>query len=159
MTTPVELLLRGLESEASKAWQAEKQLRENFHQELARLERRRAFAFRRRHLVGVLVEATEKARSKNEPTEPARYAALAREVGWRLEGEFQKAIRARLASVGACVEDAIAKAADEGTSGAGDTGALLAAFDEFETWYETTYGSQFYALFDQEPAQVNLVEA
>lgn len=165
MSNSVAQLLNTLETDAKSAWREESELRERMHGELKRLERRRAFAFRRQHLVSVLAEATVKATEKPQPTEEARYAALAREVGWRLEGDFQKAIRRELAPVGELIEAAVmpkaqGEATDANAAGSAEAAAaLLASLEAFETWYETAYGASFYALFDQEAAEVPLVDA
>lgn len=165
MSNSVAQLLNTLEADAKSAWREESELREHMHRELKRLERRRAFAFRRRHLVTILADATLKAKEASQPTEEARYAALAREVGWRREGDFQKAVRAEMARVGELIEAALAsspqgeEAEAKGASIAEASAALLAALEAFETWYETAYGAPFYALFDQEAAEVPLVDA
>ena len=130
MSNSVAQLLNTLETDAKSAWREESELRERMHGELKRLERRRAFAFRRQHLVSVLAEATVKATEKPQPTEEARYAALAREVGWRLEGDFQKAIRRELAPVGELIEAAVMpKAQGEATdaNAAGSAGRRRSA--------------------------------
>ena len=165
MSNLVAHLLSSLETDAKSAYREETELRERMHKELKRLERRRAFAFRRRHLVSVLADATLKARETSQATEEARYAALAREVGWRREGEFQKAICSGIAHVGALIEAALTpdpgaqqgegKAALEAEASA----RIVAALEAFETWYETTYKAEFYALFDQETSEVPLVDA
>lgn len=159
MSNSVAQVLLDLETDAKVAWRDEKDLRERMQRELARLERRRAFAFRRRHLVSVFAEATQKAKEASQPTEEARYAALAREVGWRREGEFQKAVRREIAGLGELIEAILYPPQPEAGAVAVDTAAVIAALDTFETWYETQYGAQFYALFDQEAAEVPLVDA
>lgn len=165
MSNSVAHLLSTLETDAKSAWREESELRERMHKELKRLERRRAFAFRRRHLVSVLAEATLKAQEASQPTEEARYAALAREVGWRREGEFQKSVRTELAHVGALIEAVLAPAPQGAEAEAKETetaaasAAVIAALEAFENWYEAAYKSDFYALFDQEIAEVPLVDA
>lgn len=165
MSNSVAHLLNALEMDAKRAWREESELRERLHKELKSLERRRAFAFRRRHLVSVLADATLKAQAASQPAEEARYAAFAREVGWRREGEFQTAVRSQLANVGTLIEASLAQSQPGENGDANDaltaeaSRAVLAALEALETWYEATYKSEFYALFDQEVSEVPLVDA
>jgi hypothetical protein len=119
--------------------------------EIALLERRRAFAFRRTNFVRSLAGAAAGAATEEAASQTLR-AAVRRELGWSLEGEFQRSILDRLQPVGRLVWQSL-----RGEEAATPP-AIQAALEAFEAWFETTHGSSFYALFDQEAPEVALVE-
>jgi hypothetical protein len=147
----VTSLMAELEAAARAAWQEEEAVRTRLAQEVARLERRRAFAHRRMHLVRLLAAAGAGADAE-EAAAAAQRAAVRRELGWEGESALRQATLDRLQPVGLAVWHCA-----RGTEGA-QPAAVLAGLEAFEAWYEATHAAPFYALFDQEPAEVNLVE-
>jgi hypothetical protein len=103
------------------------------------------------HLVRLLTAAGATAEA-GEAAAAAQRTAVCRELGWERETEFRRAVLDRLQPAGLAVWRCA-------LSGAGaEPAAVLAGIEAFEAWYETTHGGPFYALLDQEPPEVALVE-
>jgi hypothetical protein len=151
MSDSVAALMAQLEAAANAAWQEEQAVRARLTQEVTRLERRRAFAHRRMHLVRLLAAAGTTAEAE-EAAAAAQRAAVCRELGWERESEFRRAVLDRLQPAGLAVWQCA-----RGQEGAGPA-AVLAGIDAFEAWYEATHDGPFYALLDREPPEVALVE-
>jgi hypothetical protein len=147
----VAALVAELEAAAAAAWREEDALRSRMAAEVARLERRRAFAHRRMNLVRTL-SAPLAAAETEEAAASALRAAARRELGWEREGEYHRAVLDRLQPVGFVLWQCVRGAKDAAPS------AALAELEAFETWFETTHKEPFYALFDHAPAEVGLVE-
>jgi hypothetical protein len=147
---PTELIAE-LEAAAVAAQQEEDAARKRMVEEVARLERRRAFAFRRMHLVRLLVGAAANAETE-ETSAGVQRAAVRRDLGWGGEGDFHRAVLDRLQPVGQRVWQ-FARGLENARPA-----AVRTELEAFETWYEATYGNSFYALFDQQIAEVALVE-
>jgi hypothetical protein len=120
-------------------------------QEVARLERRRAFAHRRVYLVRLLAAAAAPAEAE-EAAAAARRAAVRRALGWGGESDFRRAVLDGLRPAGI----AVWRCARGGE--AAQPSVVQAALEAFETWYEATHGQPCYSLLDQEPPEVGLVE-
>jgi hypothetical protein len=151
MSDAVAALVAELEAAAHAAWKEEEALRNRMAQEIARLERRRAFAHRRAHLVRTLAAAVAGAETEEAAAAAVR-AAVRRDLDWESETDFRRAVLDRLQPAGVAVWSCAR--ASEGAEPA----AIQAALEDFEAWYEATHGAPFYVLFDQEPAEVALVE-
>jgi hypothetical protein len=151
MSEAIARLVAELEAAARAAWQEEEALRARMAQEIARLERRRAFAHRRMNLVRMLAAAAAGADTE-VPAAATQRAAVRRELGWVREGEFHRAVLDRLQPVGLAVWQCV-----RGVEGA-QPPAVHAELEAFETWFEAAYRDPFYALFDREPPEVGLVE-
>jgi len=151
MSQALAALVTDLEGAAAAAWREEEALRTRMAQEIAVLERRRAFAFRRSHLVKALGAAAARA-EKSEDVAAAQRTSVRHELGWEIESEFHRAILDGLRPAGEAVANFARSEGDVAPS------AILAELEAFEAWYLSTYGEAFYALFDREVPQVALVE-
>jgi hypothetical protein len=89
---------------------------------------------------------------QEEAAAAAQRAAVRRDLGWGGEGDFHRAILDRLQPVGRIVWQYLRGVADVTPA------TVHAELEAFEAWYEATHGNSFYALFDQEIAEVALVE-
>lgn len=152
MSAPTQAFLDHLKAAATSAHEAENALRKRMAEEIARLERQRAFAYRRLNLMNEISKAV--ASAENEDAAVARGLAVLRtELGWTSESETRKATLERFERV---VRAAIAGlSSTETAESAPDIADELSGF---ETWYESTYGKPFWVLFDQEIQEIPLVE-
>ena len=152
MSAPTQAFLDHLKAAATSAHESENALRKRMVEEIARLERQRAFAYRRLNLMNEVTKAA--ASAEDEDTAVARGLAVLRtELGWTSESETRKATLERFERV---VRAAIAGlSSTETAESAPDIADELSGF---ETWYESTYGKPFWVLFDQEIQEIPLVE-
>ena len=152
MSAPTQAFLDQLKAAATSAHEAENALRKRMAEEIARLERQRAFAYRRLNLMNEIAKAV--ASAEDEDAAVARGLAVLRtELGWTSESETRKATLERFERV---VRAAIAGlSSTETAESAPDIADELSGF---ETWYESTYGKPFWVLFDQEIQEIPLVE-
>lgn len=149
MKSAVETLIAEFADGARQTQIAEDNLRRQMAAEIAKLERRRQFAFRRAHLVKLLA-------SVNDPDPIAAIAAQRRAVtldlGWSGVSDIERSILDRLEPVAvaawkcACDADG-AKASD-----------VAAQLNTFEDWHEQTYGKPFYVLFDRYSPEAPVVD-
>ena len=152
MIPPVQAFLAELESAAISANQAEGELRKRMAEEITRLERQRAFAFRRLNLMREVAKAI--ASAENEESAIACGLAVVRtELGWETDNESRTETLNHFAPV--------VRAAFEGlcppeTGEA--TGNVAEALSGFEDWYESAHGKPFWVLFDQYVPELPLVE-
>lgn len=154
MKSEVSPLLARLEKAATDAKSAEAALRRSFAEEIARLERRRAFAFRRTRLIETLLRssAPRDAGGDATPPVPAFRGAVASELGWTSLSPAHDEILDRLAPVAA----AVARYATEPAAEASDR--VISELDAFEAWFEAARGHPFYVLFDQYVPEVPVVD-
>ncbi len=152
MSAPTQAFLDHLKAAATSAHESENALRKRMVEEIARLERQRAFAYRRLNLMNEISKAV--ASAEDEDAAVARGLAVLRtELGWTSESETRKATLERFERV---VRAAIAGlSSTETAESAPDIADELSGF---ETWYESTYGKPFWVLFDQEIQEIPLVE-
>lgn len=118
---------------------AEQALRKRMADEIAKLERQRAFAFRRTRLVQALATVSEQ---NPEKAAAAQRRAVTEEIGWSGDSEIENTILDKLQPVGEAVWQCACEADGATPAKVYDT------LEEFETWYEGQYGKPFYALFD-----------
>ena len=152
MMTAAAALLAQFEQEAKAAQAAEAQLRKSLAEQIARLERRRAYAFRRTRLVRALAEAVPKDLAADKPDDawPLQSKAVCEELGWGALSDSYKTILAQLAPVGRAVAQRIVSP--------GDDANVVGALEAFETWFEGAHGKPFYVLFDQYMPEVPVVD-
>jgi len=144
-------LLAGFEAAGRAAQKSEEELRRKLAEEVARLERQRAFAFRRTRLIRALATAAEPVGTEQEAVSAQRHAVRS-ELGWSHESAAYGAILDLLRPVG----QAVWQCACGGESvTASDVHAALA---EFEGKFEEAHGKSFYALFDQYVPEVPVVD-
>ena len=151
MTPSVQALLADFENEARKAQQVEDELRKRLTEEIGRLERRRAFAFRRTQLMRVLAGAAFGAGSE-EVAAAAQRRAVREELGWSSENTAYGRTLDRLQPVGRAVWQCACG------DPAGDAAAVNAELEAFESWFENEHSKSFYALFDQYVPEVPVVD-
>ena len=152
MTPTVTSLLTAFEAAAKNAQAAEEELRKSMTAQIARLERQRAFAFRRTRLVRILATHAGEPGSKQEEMWQAQRRAVREELGLSSASEAHEAILARLQPVGGAVSQCIC--AVEGSA----PSSVLAELEAFEAWFESAHGKSFYALFDQYYPEVPVVD-
>jgi len=157
MTPPAATaLLAEYEAAARTARAAEEELRKRMAAEVARLERQRAFAFRRTRLVRALAQHAGAAAAKPEEAWLAQRQAVRSELGWSEPSDAHDVILARLEPVGGAIRRCVTAAEGDGAA------ALAAAVQEelatFEAWFEGARGMSFYALFDQYFPEVPVVD-
>jgi len=151
MNSPTEAFLGKLETDAIAANEAEGAFRKRMMEELAALERVRAFAYRRLNLVREVAKGVASAEDKEEAVARGT-AVVRRELGWEHDTESRTETLAQLAAaIGAIFEGSAATQGDAAPD-------LAGALAEFEGWYEATYGKSFWVLFDQEIPELPLVE-
>jgi hypothetical protein len=153
MAAPAQALLATFEAAAAAADKAEAALRKRAAAEIAAAERERAFAYRRLNLMRTLARAIGSAES--EAAAVGRGLAAVRiQLGWESESDTRTETLSRLAPVVRTTFASLAPAED-GEAPAADVSGALA---DFEAWYERTHGRPFWALFEQEIAELPLVE-
>jgi len=150
MRTALAATIAELETAARSAQEAETVFRRHAAEEIARLERARVFAFRRKEFAATLLAASASAKS-----EPEAVAALqnrvCREFDWDAEAEGVKPVVARFADVGSAVWRETSDGADQGES-------FIDELLRFEAWYEQRHGKPFWNLFDQYMPETPLVD-
>lgn len=162
MTPGALALVAEFETAAKATRAAEEELRKRLTEQIASIERQRAFAFRRTRLVRSLASAVQAETAKPEgegdaaETEAkvwsAQRRAVSDELGWTGESQAYDAILAQLQPVGRAVWQCSCSA--EPGSGA----VVLDELEKFETWFEGAHGKSFYALFDQYVPEVPVVD-
>ncbi len=152
MIPPVQAFLAELESAAISANAAEGELRQRVAREIARLERERAFAYRRLNLVREVAKAV--ASAENDERAIACGTAVVRsELGWEAESETRNETLQRFAPVVRAAFEGLCPPETEETSA-----HIAEALAGFEAWYESTHGKPFWVLFDQYVPELPLVE-
>lgn len=153
MKPPIQTYLTELESAAIAANQAEDELQKRMAQEMKRLERERAFAWRRLNLMRSVASAIAEAEDEENAIACGK-AALVTELGWAMESETRTETLNRFAAVAGAAYRGLCP--PEGDEAAPDVAGELA---QFESWYETTFGQPFWTLFDRHiPEELPLVE-
>ncbi len=151
MNPTTTALLAEFETAARSAQEAEKVLRKELADRIAKMERDRAFAFRRTRLIRTLADATAGAEDEADAMAMQR-RAVRTDIGWTGESDSHAAILDKLRPVGQAVwqcacEDPEATAANVHTE-----------LQTFEAWFETTHGKPFYVLFDVYTPEVPVVD-
>jgi hypothetical protein len=153
MMPPAQAVLATFEAAATAASEVEAALRRRMEAEVAAAARKRAFAYRRLNLMRTLARAIGHAESE-EAAVASGLAAVRAELGWESESDTRTETLRRLAPVVRAVFTGLAPASASEVS-ATDVARSLA---DFEAWYERACGQPFWALFEQEIAELPLVE-
>lgn len=153
MTPAAKALVAEFEFAARTAQATEAELRKRMAGEIARLERQRAFAFRRTRLIRTLAASAGTAASEPEQTWSVQRQAVRDELGWTEDSVAYDAILARLQPVAL----AVWKCACATSDGDAPT-AVVPELEAFEAWFEGVHGKSFYALFDQYVTEVPVVD-
>lgn len=152
MSVPTQAFLADLKAAAIAANEAEGALRKRMAEEVGRLERERAFAYRRLNVMSEVASAV--ASAENEEAAVASGTAVLRvELGWETDSDVRSETLARFATVVRALFEGLDVPEQEST-----TCDSVEALRAFEAWYESSYGRPFWALFDQEIAELPLVE-
>ena len=151
MSPVAAALVAEFEAAAKTAQQAEEALRKKMSQDVAHLERQRAFAFRRTRLIRCLATSAAGAETEDAALAAQRHA-VRDELGWSGESEAHRAILDRLQAVGRAVWECTTEEGD------GTSAAVASALKAFEAWFEEAHGKSFYALFDQYYPEVPVVD-
>jgi hypothetical protein len=151
MSPVAAALVAEFETAAKTAQLAEETLRKKMAQEVAHLERQRAFAFRRTRLIRTLASSSAGADSEAAAA-AAQRVAVRDELGWSGEGEAHGKILDRLMPVGSAVWQCTCEKGD------GTAAAVGTELKQFEAWFEGGHGKSFYALFDQYYPEVPVVD-
>jgi hypothetical protein len=159
MTPAAVALVAEFEAAAKTAQIAETELRKTMAEQIGRLERQRAFAFRRTRLIRTLAAAAGTADVEETDEAEARpiiwkrqQLAVRDELGWTDESKSYDAIIVQLQPVGLAVWQCACSAEAAASS------HVQAELEKFETWFEAEHGKSFYALFDQYSPQVPVVD-
>ncbi len=151
MNEATSALIAEFEGAARNAQQAETLLRKQMAEEITRLERQRAFAYRRTNFIRMLASSAAGVEKEDEAA-AAQYRALSEELGWHGESEAHKAILEQMKPLGRSVWQCVCGTEPEVNS---DVAAELSAF---EAWFESKHGTPFYALFDRYVPEAPLVD-
>jgi len=134
------------------ASEAEAAMRKQMEREILRLERERAFAYRRLNFMRTLSGGIHPA--ENEQAAVANGCAVVRaELGWENDSETRTETLSKLAPVieatFACLTAAaVDRSADHVTQ----------ALSDFEAWYRERFKQPFWMLFEQHVQELPLVE-
>jgi hypothetical protein len=163
MTPAALALVAQFESAAKATRAAEEELRKKLTEQIAGVERQRAFAFRRSRLIRSLAAAVDtdaakpEAKHEDEAELEAKVwsqqrLAVREELGWTGESQSYDAILAQLGPLGSAVwQCARTDRPDAGT-------VVQDELEKFEAWFEGAHGKSFYALFDQYVPEVPVVD-
>ena len=127
-------------------------MRKQMEAEILRLERERAFAYRRLNFMRVLSSGLHPA--ENEQAAVANACAVVRaELGWENDSETRTETLAKLAPVIQATFTCL-------TAAAGDRSAddIVLALSDFETWYRARFEQPFWMLFERHVEELPLVE-
>lgn len=152
MTPAAMALVAEFETAAKTAQAAEAELRKSMAEQIGRLERQRAFAFRRTRLIRTLANGVGADASEPETAWGAQRQAVCDELGWTDKRDAYDAILARLRPVALAVWRCTCAADGEAPS------AVAPELEAFEAWFEGAHGKSFYALFDQYVPEVPVVD-
>lgn len=150
MAPDAQSLIGEFEMAAEAARRSEEELRRRMADEVARLERQRAFAFRRTRLVRALVTGALAAATPDEVAAGQRNAVIAA-LAWESLTPAHEAILDALEPAGRAVWRCVC----EESAGISIVKEALA---EFEAGFEAAHGKSFYALFDQYVPEVPVVD-
>jgi hypothetical protein len=151
MTETVGRIVAQFESAAKEAHRAEMALRKQLAEQLSRLERERAFAFRRSAFVRLLAESAISQQNEDEATD-AQGLAVAEELGWDGKSEAHEAILGEMKPLGGVIWRLLQ---DKGEDSGSEVAVKLA---RFEVWFQEKHGTPFYTLFDQYVPEAPLVD-
>lgn len=149
--------LQFLDDAANQAAAAETAYRREAADRIKQLERDRSFAFRRLTLMRAVAEAVDRADSE-EVAVAGSLAVLRAKLGWSSDSEARSATLAQFAPVPKAMFAARPADGDAPTQVAAPAPDVLAALAAFEAWYETTYRTSFWTLFEQPILETPLVD-
>ena len=140
--TQITSFIESLHIAADSAAAAETAFRREAAERIASLECARAFAFRRLNLMRAVGDGVAPAEDE-EIAAATGVGILRSRLDWADGSEAQLEILSHFAPVARALFASLAANGEPGAS------AVAEALAEFETWYEHTYRTPFWALFDQ----------
>jgi len=149
---PAAELLATFERAAGTASEAEATMRKQMEAEILRLERERAFAYRRFNFMRALTSGIQPAES--EQVAVANGCAVVRaELGWENDSETRTETLTKLVPV---IQTTFAWL----TAATGDRSAdqIVQALSDFEAWYGARFEQPFWMLFERHVEELPLVE-
>jgi hypothetical protein len=150
--TVVAAFLNNLAKAADKAAAAEKQYRQEASASIRRLERERAFAYRRLNLLRAVADAMKNAENLEAAVDCA-LAILRSKLGWSdVDSDATSAVCTHFAPVARVIFTTFEPAEEPGDS---DLAGALAAF---EAWYSSTHPEPFWVLFEQHMVETPRVD-
>jgi hypothetical protein len=152
MTPAAQKLVADFETAAQVAQDAEARLRKSMAEELARIERERAFAFRRTRLIRLLASSTTGAEDQDAAL-AAQAQAVAAELGLDPDNDAHREVIENLKPLGEAVWTC-ACAREEHS----DPAPTSAALHDFEAWFLKARGQPFYVLFDRYIPETPLID-
>jgi hypothetical protein len=152
MTPAAGALLAELEAAAAAAKEAESALSRRMAEELARLERERAFAYRKLNLMRAVADTVSCAES--EEAAVANGMAVVRDrLGWESGSETRDETLSRFVPV---IRATFAGLVRPDSRVPPDS--IATALADFEAWYAARYERSFWMLFEQDIPEMPLVE-
>lgn len=153
MTPAATALLAHFEAAAKAAQAAEAELRKSQALLIAKLEKQRAYAFRRSRLIRALaVSGPTETEEDTKALWAMQQRAVCEELGWTSLSESYRNILAHMQPLGAAVQARLCME-DEAPAD-----AVMQALEQFEAWFEEAHGKPFYVLFDQYVPEVPVVD-
>jgi hypothetical protein len=152
MSPAAMALVAEFESAAKTAQVAEAELRKTMAAQIGRLERQRAFAFRRTRLIRALAKSAGVRSSEPEEIWLAQRQSVSDELGWTGTSEAYDAILTHLQPLARAVQQRLGIVEGE------EPAAVAPELEAFEVWFEEVHGKSFYALFDQYVPEVPIVD-
>ena len=146
------VLLVAFEKAAGTAREAESVRRREMEAEILRLERQRAYAYRRLNFMRRLVEAIQSAESEEAAAATGRTAVRA-ELGWQTDSDTRAETLSELSTVMRATFTCLAA-----TETNPPADQVVKALGDFEAWYQTRFGQVFWVLFEQPVEELPLVE-
>lgn len=144
MSSACDSYIDALQSAADEAGRRETEYRREAAERIAALERERSFAYRRLNLMRAISEC---ASAEDETAAVAQAEELLRnKLGWAGDSDMRTAVVTSFAPVAVAVY------------GGGDPEPIAAALSSFESWYEGTYATPFWLLFEQYMPETPLVD-
>jgi len=151
-TPAAQTLLAAFETAARAAAEAEADLRKKMEADILRLERQRAFAYRRLYFMRALAQNIQPAES-DEAAIAIGYGVVRTELSWKTESESRAETLSRLAPVIRATFSCLASQLAEPL-----TEEVVKSLGEFETWYATRFEQSFWMLFEQQIEELPVVE-
>lgn len=148
----IDGLLAAFEAAARTASEAEAALRKEMEAQILRLDRRRAFAYRKLNFMRSLSESVRSA-ADEEAAVAAGRTKVRSQLGWESDSEARSETLSRLTPVTQATFCCLTSAEAELSAG-----EVVKALSDFEAWYEARFERAFWTLFEQHVEELPLVE-
>ena len=152
MTTQGFGFLDRLKAAADSASAAEATFRQQAAQQIATLDRERAFAFRRLNLMRAIADAVVEAETEEQAV-AAALAVVRAKLEWSNDSDARTLVLSRFSPVAQAVFANLT--VSENDAAAPDVAQVLI---EFENWYARTRDTPFWSLFDHYRSETPVVD-